>query len=279
MTQANWHVDALLLDRYSSEALSDARMASVEMHLMTCASCRALVAARADGVASARVKQALDDRMDTPPTAWMERALRAVGVGEADARIVGATLALQGSWLAASMLTLAFVVLVVFTGLERAGLATFMLAAPLVPLVGVGLAYGPRVDPTYEIGIAAAMPGARIVLLRSLAVSGPAVPAIAVLSLFLPIGPLAFAWLLPALGLVAANLALGTLMPLSRAAAGLGALWLLAAGVSLTGAPRTSAEVFVRGFAPFRPSGQLLFATLAAASIVLLTLRPGRVRK
>ena len=269
----NWHVDTALLERYASDQLSDAGMASVEMHVTNCPSCRTLVRGRADGGARARVKGVIDERLDTAPSSWMERALGRAGVDDADARIVGATLALHGSWLAACLLTLAFVVLATTTGPERMGLAAFLVAAPLVPLAGVGLAYGPRVDPTHEIATAASLPGARLVLLRTLAVTAPVIPAIAVLSLFLPVGPLAFAWLLPALGLATASLALGTLMPVGRAAAGLAALWLAAAGVSLTNAPRTSAEAFVEGFAAFRSSGQLLFALLAAAGLVLVALR------
>jgi hypothetical protein len=269
----NWHVDTALLERYASDQLSDAGMASVEMHVTNCPRCRTLVTGRADDGARARVKGVIDERLDTAPSSWMERALGRAGVDDADARIVGATLALHGSWLAACLLTLAFVVVATTTGPERIGLAAFLVAAPLVPLAGVGLAYGPRVDPTHEIATAASLPGARLVLLRTLAVTAPVIPAIAVLSLFLPVGPLAFAWLLPALGLATASLALGTLMPVGRAAAGLAALWLAAAGVSLTNAPRTSAEAFVEGFAAFRSSGQLLFALLTAAGLVLVALR------
>ena len=196
----NWHVDTALLERYTSDQLSDAGMASVEMHVSNCPRCRTLVTGRADDGARARVKGVIDERLDTAPSSWMERALGRAGVDDADAPIVGATLALHGSWLAACLLTLAFVVVATTTGPERIGLAAFLVAAPLVPLAGVGLAYGPRVDPTHEIATAASLPGARLVLLRTLAVTAPVIPAIAVLSLFLPVGPLAFARLLPAWG-------------------------------------------------------------------------------
>ena len=268
-----WHVDAALLERYASDRLSAAGMASVEMHVTSCEQCRSQVAARGDGPAQARVKLSLDEHLDTPPAGWLERALRLGGLRDSDARIIGATLALHGSWLVASVLTLAFVVLATTTGPERAGLAAFLVAAPLVPLAGVALAYGPRVDPTFEIATAATLPGARIVALRTVAVTAPAIPAISVLSLFLPVGPLAFAWVLPALGLAAATLALGTLMPLARAATGLAALWVVGAGVGLAGAPRTSAQAFVSGIAAFRPTGQLLFAARAAVSFLLAALR------
>lgn len=268
-----WHVDPALMDRYASGALSDAAIASVEMHVTTCSSCLALVAARSDGGARDRVKRALDERLDTVPAGWMEWTLRRAGIDGADARIMQAALALHGSWLVACVLSLTFVAVATTAAPGRAGLAAFLVAAPLVPLAGVGLAYGRRVDPTFEVATAAAMPGTRLVLLRVLAVTAPVIPPIAVLSLVLPVGPLAFAWLLPAVGLATASLALGTLMPLARAATGLAALWLLGAGIGLAGAPRSGAEVFVRGFAAFRPSGQLLFALLSAVSLFLVTLR------
>lgn len=269
-----WHIDIALLHRYVSRALSDAGMASVEMHVTTCSGCRSLVAARADAAAGARVKQALDERLDTVSAGWMERALRRAQVNDADARIMGAALALHGSWLVACVLSLAFVALATTAAPGRAALAAFLVAAPLVPLAGVALAYGPRVDPTFEIATAATVSGARIVLLRSLAVTAPAIPAVALLSLFLPIGPLAFAWLLPAVGLATASLALGTLMPLARAATVLAAMWLVGAGIGLAGPRRGNGpETFVRGFSAFRPSGQLFFALLTAASLVLVMLR------
>lgn len=271
-----WHVDTATLERYGADELSDAGMASVEMHVTTCSSCRTLVsssASDAGAVAQQRVKRAIDDRLDTPPAGWMERALHRVGLGDGDARIVGAALSLHGSWLVASVLALTLVVLATAAGPQRAGLAVFLVVAPLLPLVGVTLAYGPRVDPTFEIATAATVSGIRIVLLRTLAVTVPAIPAIAALSVFLPFGPLAFAWFLPALGLAAASLALGTVMSLTRATSALATLWLGGATLGLAGAPRVSAEEFVRGCAAFRPSGQLLFASVLVASVAMTVLR------
>ena len=271
-----WHVDTAMLERYASEDLSDAAMASVEMHVTTCPGCRTLAASRGDVAgrgAQDRVKLAIDERLDSPPAGWMERGLHRAGVNDVDARLVGAALSLHGPLMAASVLALTFVALASMTGPGRARLAAFLVAAPLLPLFGVALAYGPRVDPTYEIATAAPLPGFRVVLLRTLAVTVPAIPAILALSLLLPFGPLAFAWLLPALGLASASLALGTLIPLARATTGLAAGWVVGAGIALVGAPRASAEEFARGFAAFRPAGQLLFAFVLATSMVLVAMR------
>jgi hypothetical protein len=66
---------------------------------------------------------------------------------------------------------------------------------------------------------------------------------------------------------------LGTIMPLHRAAVGLAAGWAVGAAVGFAQAPRTTADAFVHSFAAFRPSGQLLFAAIAAASLVLAAAR------
>ena len=111
------------------------------------------------------------------------------------------SLSLAGSWLAASAVALAFAALATAAGSERAGFAAFLVIAPLVPMAGVALAFGPGLDPTYQITVAAPVSTARIVMLRSLAVVGAALPVIVALSVALPgWSALAFAWLLPALG-------------------------------------------------------------------------------
>ncbi len=271
-----WHIDSTVLARYQSAQLTDARMASIELHVTACSSCRALVAQEADtptDEARERVKRAVDVHLDTPPGAWVVRTLRRLGVNDSDAGLLNATLSLHGSWLAACALALAFVTLASSAAPEGAALAAFLVAAPLMPLTGVALAYGSRVDPTYEIALAASIPAARIILLRALAVTAPVLPVIVGLSFFLPGGLLAFAWLLPAIGLASASLALGTIVPLHRAAIGLAGAWIIGAGSGLASAPRTSAQAFVQGFAAFRPSGQLMFAAVAAAALVFAVLR------
>lgn len=273
----NWHLEPDDLRRYAASTLGVAQAASVEAHLLACGDCRAQVTAVADpaAVASmARVKQAVDARIDAPATSPVERVLRRLGVGRIDARIVAVTFSLLGSWLGASVVALAFAAVASATGPERAGFATFLVLAPLVPLAGVALAFGPRVDPTHELAVAAPVPSSRIVLLRALVVTVSAVAATAVLSLVLPgWSALAFAWLLPALALTGASLALGTVMHPGRAAVALGVVWLAGAGTGLVGAPRSTVESFVQGFAAFRPAGQLLAAVVAAASLATVTAR------
>lgn len=273
----NWHLEPDDLRRYASSTLGGARAASVEAHLVACGECRAQIATVVDPAAMAtvaRVKQAIDARIDTPAVSPLERVLTRVGVGRVDARIVAVTFSLLGSWLGASVVALAFVAAASAAGPERAAFAAFLVLAPLVPLAGVALAFGPRVDPTHELAVAAPVPSSRIVLLRALVVTVTAVVATAAVSLVLPgWSALAFAWLLPALALTGASLAVGTLLHPGRAAVALGVVWLAGAGIGLVGAPRTSAESFVQGFAAFRPAGQLLAAAVAVLSVATVTMR------
>jgi hypothetical protein len=270
----NWHLEPAVVHRYAAGQLGASQAASVDAHMTACGACRALAAGVADGDVLDRVKAGIDARIDMPPITAVERVARRLGVGTIDARIVAVTFTLLGSWLGASVLALSFAVVASAAGSERGGFAAFLVLAPLVPVAGVALAFGPRVDPAYEMAAAAPVPSTRIVLLRSLVVIGSALPAIALLSLALPgWSALAFAWLLPSLGLTAAALALGTVVAPARAAVGLGALWLVGAGVGLAGAPRSSVETFVEGFAAFRPAGQALFAVVAVLSVVMLSAR------
>lgn len=271
----SWHVDSMLLAQYRRNQLSDAWAASVEMHVTSCADCRNLVSEATDGAGPARAKVRLDEGLDDLALGRTRRWLRRLGVGDADAGLLAASLCQQGSWFSAFAIVLGFASLAASAGSQAAALGVFLLVAPLVPLAGVAFAYGPRVDPTHETTLATSLPAARLILLRTIAVAGPALPVMVLLSALLPGGSLAFTWLLPAVGLATTALALGTLVPLHRAAVGLGAAWVIAAGTALVSAPRSGAEVFVQAFAAFRASGQLLFAAVAVASLLVAVARRG----
>ena len=92
--------------------------------------------------------RAITFELDAPLPSRTERALRRVGFSSATARLVAATPALRRSWAAA-------LAAVVFIGLGAAGddpnnISAMLVLAPLIPVLGVALAYGPSVDPVYE---------------------------------------------------------------------------------------------------------------------------------
>jgi hypothetical protein len=80
----------------------------------------------------------------------VERALRWCRVPEHTARLLAGTPALSRAWV-----------------------------TPVLPVAGVALAYGRRVDPAYEVLAATPLAGGRLLLVRALAVVAPAVVAAA----------------------------------------------------------------------------------------------------
>ncbi|MGW1885175.1 zf-HC2 domain-containing protein [Streptomyces sp. NPDC001970] len=104
--------------------------------------------------------------------------------------------------------------------------------APVVPLAGVALSYGRRVDPLYEIAASTPSGGLRLLLTRTATVLIVSVPLLTVAGAVLPgrAGmPGAAAWLLPGLALTLAALALGSYVGCRAAAAVVTAGWLSAA--------------------------------------------------
>jgi hypothetical protein len=109
-----------------------------------------------------------------PRRRGLERALERLGVPEPLARLMTSTPALRHSWLAAVAVAVFFAANAAndTAGNSPGRLAIFLTIAPLIPLLGVALAFGPGVDPTYETVVAAPLSGFRLLLVRTLAVLG-----------------------------------------------------------------------------------------------------------
>jgi hypothetical protein len=106
------------------------------------------------------------------------------------------------------------------------GYVMFLILAPMLPLAGVAAAFGPKVDPTFEIGIAAPMRSFKLLLIRAVAVLVSSGGLIAIAALALPqLNWATAAWLLPALGLTSASLALGTVFNPLHAAVAVAVTW------------------------------------------------------
>ncbi len=140
--------------------------ASIEQHLVQCAQCRAAVAGLV--------------RIEDVPGSWddvlaevsggaglVERVLIRLGLRAGDAVVVGAAPVLRIAWSAGLAAVLGFILARVdCRGRPRPGAVSRWLA-PLMPVAGVAAAYGPSVDPSYELGLAAPYRMIRLVLLRS----------------------------------------------------------------------------------------------------------------
>ena len=272
-----WHAEPAVLAAYVEGSLDDVRASSFEAHLLTCDRCR-------DGVATSTTADAIDrmwgsvvDTIDTPHRSAVERLLLALRVPEHLARLLMATPSLRLSWLVAEALALGFAVIAAngTSGQdEELVLFLFLVVAALLPVAGVAVAFGPGIDPTYEVAAAAPMPADRLLLIRAAAVLASSVSITALAALALPdLDAIAAAWLLPALGLTAATLALGTWVRPLVAAASVALTWVLfAAAAAVSTQDRLAA---------FRPAGQVACLAVIAASAAVLahrhTLSEGRI--
>jgi putative zinc finger protein len=268
-TTGAWHADGALLAAYDDQRLDAAARWSVEAHLTSCAACRFQAGALVDPARLERVRAALIDAVDQPRAGVAERLLVRLGVADHTARLLAATPALRGSWLLAAAAALGFAVAAGWTRSGQDANLVFLCVAPLLPLAGIAVAYGPGIDPTYEIGLAAPLGSFRLLLLRAAAVLGTATLLAAVASLALPqLGPGAAGWLLPSLGLTACSLALATTVEPLRAIGITAGAWILA--VVVTVMPPAPSSVL------FAVAGQVGFVALALLGAGVLLVRRGR---
>src|SRR4051812_19439164 len=221
-----WHLDASDVTTYRDARVSDAYAASIETHLLTCSGCRELIADSVDLVDVDRLERVWQDVVDTaeaPTAPVVERLLRLLPIRPDTARLLAATPSLRLSWITGVALVLAMASAAAHTG--RYGLALFLALAPVLPVAGVALSFGPAVDPTYEVTVASPYSSTRLLLLRSLAVVLTTLTLTAAGAALLPDQQAAAAWLLPALGLTAGTLALSTRVDPLRAGVAMSALW------------------------------------------------------
>lgn len=241
-----WHVEPKTLEAYAHNEIGDAPAYSVEAHLLSCEVCRMRIAALVDPVLLEAMWTEIDDIVAGPHPRVVERLLLRLGAKDHVARLVAATPSLSLSWLAAVALTLAFAVVSAHTNPH--GFLLFLIMAPLLPLAGVAVAYGPGVDPAYEIGLAAPIRAFRLLLIRASAVLTSSSSIAFVAALALPQRNWAVvAWLLPSLGLTVTSLALSTVTHPLRAAAAVAGLWIAGSLVALmysANTPATPAELF-----------------------------------
>ena len=227
-----WHADDALLAGYVAGNAGPVNGASLEQHLLTCSTCRARIATHLPAAPLDLVWGRIRQQAEAPAPTPVQRALLRLGLPESDALLVAAAPSLRSSWLLGLAGTLGFVALAAKFGGHQ-GLAYFLLVAPLVPVAGVAFAYGPDVDPAYEVGRAAAYPWTRLLLLRAAAVLATCLPLVAVTSLVVPgMHATAFAWLLPALAFSAVVLAASTWCRPAVAASAVGLGWACAVGAA-----------------------------------------------
>lgn len=259
--RTDWHPDEPMLQSYVDATAGPVLAASVETHVLVCASCRSALRPAVEPRRLASIRAGLEDLLDARSRPWPERLLRRIGVAEADARVLLAAPVLRRAWWLAVAIALALAVL---AALQEPGRGQALLVlAPLLPVLSTAASYAPRLDPTLSLTAATPYPAMRLLLLRSGAVALAATALAAGAALALP-GPAAdtLQWLLPAAGMTAAVLALSTWVDATTAAAACCAGWLTAVWVA--------ADPVRDPLAVYETPGQLASAALLVLSAAVL---------
>lgn len=200
--------------------------------------------------------RAITTELAVPRAARAERVLCRLGLPRRHARVVLATPALRRAWYLA--IVIAAVVGLGATDPDQPtqSVFTLLVLAPLLPVLGVALAYGPGSDPMYEVQLATPMSGLRLVAVRAATVLVVSIVVIVGVSLVSEVArPMAAVWLLPALMLTVASLAAMTYVPPRRATTLVAVVW-----VGLVVGARLATEDELAAFAP---AGQLACLALA----------------
>ncbi|HEY2701689.1 MAG TPA: zf-HC2 domain-containing protein [Pseudonocardiaceae bacterium] len=217
------HGSSTMLRRYVlGDALSTDQVWALEVHLESCARCRAAVA---DIVAGQRPRfgQVIDEVWSTLDTTGVPGARRS--------RWRRCTLALatwaspaMTPWLGMTLVVLALAWLADLAGQPLApGLSLLTLFAPIAPLLGIAAAWGRSLDPVHELVAATPLAGLNLVLRRTVAVLVAVVPLLLLANW--ATGTTSALWLLPCLGFTVATLGIGSLIGLLRTAMILIGLW------------------------------------------------------
>ena len=286
MTDMTWHADATTLASYLDGGLSEAYACSVEAHLLACERCRLALAMTATDRDSARAAdipehesmhertwaRVLDevDRPSSDPVLgllvrwWPEHELRPVLAAPV----------LRKAGCAAGVLLLAIATLVANLR-PGTGLTLFLVVAPIVPLVGVALAYSHPDELCGEIADALPYRRFRLLLARTAAVVGLTIPVMVLLSIALPVDlPTALLWLAPSLAMCSLALALSSLLDARIVAAGLVVLWLFATtGTWQAASTRLSVDQLLDRSYVFDPGGQLLLLCVTAVALAVAVMR------
>ena len=167
--------------------------------------------------------------LDATRESRLARLLRRLGVPDLTVPLVTATPALRRSWFVSIGIALFFAVTAASNnegvGVDR--ISVFLTLAPLLPLLGVALAFGRDVDPTHELVVAAPRDTFQVFLIRAVTVLTASSIVLLLSSLALPAGgAYRVAWLLPAVAITAISMALSARFDGRRVAAIVASAWI-----------------------------------------------------
>ncbi len=241
-------------------------------HIAGCAECRAGAALAGSDVDLSRVWVAIAAVVWARPVGWFEREagrlLRSPGL----ARALLTTPSLLPSWIVACVVVLSAGVLVTW----GTGVPCVALLAPALAGTGIAYAYGPGVDPAFELSQTMPISDRMVLLVRALAVFsvnaalGGAASVVSAGATALTFGWLAPMTMVGALGLAMATLARSALIGVTAALAG----WCLVVLAGAAGTHDLAAAVARGVLTPI-----YLTAALAGAGAALYATSGRRVEK
>ncbi len=247
--------DPDLAARYVAGQTTAAETMRVEQAMDASAAWRALVGSNVPELRLEENLAAITVELDAPKRGFVERIMTRIGMPEHVARLMAATPVMRRSWYLASFLVLFFGLAAANPDGNTGSLVFFLALAPIVPVLGVGLAYGPGIDPAHDMTVATPISGFRLLLLRSISVLATSVVFGGVASLLgsTQEGLEIVGWLLPSLALTTITLALSSVINTRAAAAVTAAGWLTvvsivanaAAELTMFGAPAQVAYLVV----------------------------------
>lgn len=261
----SWHVTGSDIRRYQDEELDRVTATSLEAHLTHCGECRSLVIVDRDWLD--RSWSSIAEIVEPGRPGVVERALVRVGVPSHVARIVVVSPALRVSFVLAVVLVMAFAVLGSLMNPILGTYRVFLVVAPLVPVVGVAVAYGRLVDPVHDLAMASPIDSFRLLLLRTVTVLAVSIPVGLVAWPLVPApSSLGFAaWLLPALALTLLTLALSSRFEVWLAGSIVGGGWVAAMLIALAGE-----------YEAFDGAAQIGYAALAVSAAAVVAVRRER---
>ncbi|MGL5820006.1 MAG: hypothetical protein ACRCYR_20800 [Phycicoccus sp.] len=162
------------------------------------------------------------------------------------------------------MTTLVLMMAAVLDLAAEANASLVALLSPVAPLLGVAAAWSRRSDPGWEVVTASSRAGLGMLLRRTVTVLVVVIP-LCIVAGWVGDRVSPGLWLVPCLALTAATLALGGWIGVDRAAAGVGATWVLAVVVPTV--VRVQSPVVLLD--PSRVSWWVVLGAVATAVVVL----------
>lgn len=272
---SSWHGSPRDIESYVRGLASPAASASIEAHIVGCASCQAEAARVVPSVApemSDRLSLVFGDLIDSVD-AGRPGLMERLGVPEHVARILVTTPRIERPWLLAVISTLAFTVLAAPAG--DVGLGLFLAVAPILPMAMVAASFvaaGPSSD---ELEVTMPVSTLWLLILRSISVLVPTLVLCGIAAVALPShGWEAAGWVLPSLALCSAAALLSTwIRPVTASGllvvAWLGVLTALSGRLAGTSVPVRS----VADSPIFGPTGQGLALVVTAVGALLVYVR------